>query len=140
MLLFLTYYAQYYPHKETCASFCNKLWLDYYITKAFIKNVLNLSYYVSIMPNAFRDLLCSKLCWHNRPGLIIILSVYTLQALIKKLTNSSSLLDVKYGCGPDFDPCITLSASLSFNVVLGMLQSSAALLTPISPFSWFPML
>ena len=29
---------------------------------------LNLSYYASIMLDAFRDLLCSKLCWHNRPG------------------------------------------------------------------------
>ena len=24
------------------------------------------SYYVGIMLNAFSDLLCSKLCWHNR--------------------------------------------------------------------------
>ena len=29
---------------------------------------LNLSYYASIMLDAFQDLLCSKLCWHNRPG------------------------------------------------------------------------
>ena len=29
---------------------------------------LNLSYYASIMLDAFKDLLCSKLCWHNRPG------------------------------------------------------------------------
>ena len=29
---------------------------------------LNLSYYVSIMLDAFKDLLCLKLCWHNRPG------------------------------------------------------------------------
>ena len=28
---------------------------------------LNLSYYASIMLDAFKDLLCSKLCWHNRP-------------------------------------------------------------------------
>ena len=28
---------------------------------------LNLSCYASIMPDAFKDLLCSKLCWHNRP-------------------------------------------------------------------------
>ena len=29
---------------------------------------LYLSYYASIMLNAFGDLLYSKLCWHNRPG------------------------------------------------------------------------
>ena len=29
---------------------------------------LNLSYYASIMLDAFNNLLCSKLCWHNRPG------------------------------------------------------------------------
>ena len=29
---------------------------------------LNLPYYASIMLDAFKDLLCSKLCWHNRPG------------------------------------------------------------------------
>ena len=29
---------------------------------------LNLSYYASIMLNAFRDLLCSILCWHDSPG------------------------------------------------------------------------
>ena len=29
-----------------------------------------LPYYASVMLNAFNDLLCSKLCWHNsRPGL-----------------------------------------------------------------------
>ena len=47
-----------YAHEKTCASFCSKLWLDYYITKVFIKTVLNLSYYASIMFNAFGDLLC----------------------------------------------------------------------------------
>ena len=26
----------------------------------------NISYYAGIMLNAFSDLLCSKLCWHNR--------------------------------------------------------------------------
>ena len=26
----------------------------------------NISYYAGIMLNAFNDLLCSKLCWHNR--------------------------------------------------------------------------
>ena len=29
---------------------------------------LNLFYYASIILHAFIDLLCSKLCWHNRPG------------------------------------------------------------------------
>ena len=29
---------------------------------------LNLSYYASIMLDAFKDLLCSQLCWLNRPG------------------------------------------------------------------------
>ena len=28
----------------------------------------NISYYASIMLNAFSDLLCSELCWHNRLG------------------------------------------------------------------------
>ena len=36
----------------------------------FIIILEKFSYYASIMLNAFdfRDLLCSKLCWHNRPG------------------------------------------------------------------------
>ena len=29
---------------------------------------LNLTYYANIMLDTFIDLLCSKLCWHNRPG------------------------------------------------------------------------
>ena len=29
---------------------------------------LNVSYYASIILDAFKDLLCSKLCWNNRPG------------------------------------------------------------------------
>ena len=29
---------------------------------------LHPSYYASVMLNAFIDLFCSKLCWHNRPG------------------------------------------------------------------------
>ena len=29
---------------------------------------LNLSYYANIMLDAFRDQLCSKLCWHNMHG------------------------------------------------------------------------
>ena len=29
---------------------------------------LNPTYYASTMLDAFSDLLCSKLCWHNRPG------------------------------------------------------------------------
>ena len=29
---------------------------------------LNLTYNASIMLNVFKDLLCSKLCWHNSPG------------------------------------------------------------------------
>ena len=29
---------------------------------------LNLSYYAIIMLHAFKDLLCLKLCWNNRPG------------------------------------------------------------------------
>ena len=35
----------------------------------YIKHLLqffkSISYYAGIMPNAFSDLLCSKLCWHN---------------------------------------------------------------------------
>ena len=31
-----------------------------------INILLNISYYAGIMLNAFSDLLCSKLCWHNR--------------------------------------------------------------------------
>ena len=38
--VFLTYYAQNYAHEKTCASFCIKLWHDYYITEVFIKTVL----------------------------------------------------------------------------------------------------
>ena len=51
-----------------------KLWRDYHITKVAINTVLNLSYYASIMLNALRDLLCSKLCWHN--GAVHVLSSY----------------------------------------------------------------
>ena len=29
---------------------------------------LNPTYYASIMLDAFNNLLCSKLCWYNRPG------------------------------------------------------------------------
>ena len=58
-------------HKRTCTSFCTKSWLDYYIIKVLIyKDLWNISYYASIMLNAFRDLLCSELCWHNDLGLI----------------------------------------------------------------------
>ena len=35
MLLFLPYYAQYYAHEKTCASFCTKLQVDYFITKFY---------------------------------------------------------------------------------------------------------
>ena len=28
--------------------------------------IANITYYASIMLNAFSDLLCLKLCWHNR--------------------------------------------------------------------------
>ena len=39
----------------------------------------NISYYAGIMLNAFSDLLCSKLCWHNRlvPSIYIILYTST---------------------------------------------------------------
>ena len=61
-----------------------------------------------------------------------------LLALILKLTNSFPSLDIKYGSGPDFEPCFTLPASLSFNVVFGTLYSfSVALLTPILHFYGF---
>ena len=79
------------PHFVPC---CH----DYYITKVFIKIVkyksgdhhvnkltdndfnkinyidhfvvifLNPTYYASIMLDALNNILCSKLCWHNRPG------------------------------------------------------------------------
>ena len=34
----------------------------------YIDIKLNLSYYASIVLDAFKHILCSKLCWHNRPG------------------------------------------------------------------------
>ena len=34
----------------------------------YIDIKLNLTYYGSIMLDAFKELLCSKLCWHIRPG------------------------------------------------------------------------
>ena len=71
VLSFLTYYAQYYAHEITCASFCTKLtWLHWLFVVIFYRCMdikLNLAYYASIMLNAIRDLLCLKLCWHNRP-------------------------------------------------------------------------
>ena len=54
---------------------------------------------------------------------LFILPWPILQVFIKKLPNSSSSLDVKYGFGPDFEPCFILPARLSFNVVLGTLYS-----------------
>ena len=30
--------------------------------------LINLFYYAKIMQNAFKNLLCPKLYWHNRPG------------------------------------------------------------------------
>ena len=45
------------------------IYIDYtdYFVATFIHE-LNPSYYAGIMLDAFKDLLCSKLCWHNRPG------------------------------------------------------------------------
>ena len=67
--------TQYYAHGETCASFCIKLWLDYILHhKRFDKDcfkmlpimvalcqlrVHNKGKELSIMLNAFGDLLCS---------------------------------------------------------------------------------
>ena len=47
-----------------------RLHCDYFVvTFCLCMNIKqNLSYYASIMLDAFIDLLCSTLCWHNRPG------------------------------------------------------------------------
>ena len=44
-------------------------YIDYtdYFVVTFIHK-LNPAYYAGIMLNAFNNLLCSKLCWHKRPG------------------------------------------------------------------------
>ena len=63
--------------KLRCVSSCTKLQLEYYITKVFIKTVLKPSYDASIMHNAFRDQLCSELCWHNnRPDLVTYMDTH----------------------------------------------------------------
>ena len=36
------------------------------VYQSFVAIFQNISYYAGIMLNAFIDLLCSKLCWHNR--------------------------------------------------------------------------
>ena len=36
------------------------------IYQLFVSIFKNISYFAGIMLNAFVDLLCSKLCWHNR--------------------------------------------------------------------------
>ena len=47
---------------------------DYFVT-----------YYASIMLNAFKCLLCSKLCWHNRPGPILIVFLNQASAWFLKI-------------------------------------------------------
>ena len=43
---------------------CMFSWVEYInLFAAFFQSI---SYYAGIMLNAFSDLLCSKLCWHNR--------------------------------------------------------------------------
>ena len=36
------------------------------VYQSFVAIFQNISYYAGIMLNVFIDLLCSKLCWHNR--------------------------------------------------------------------------
>ena len=36
------------------------------VYQSFVAIFQNISYYAGIMLNAFIDLLCSKLCWHNQ--------------------------------------------------------------------------
>ena len=36
------------------------------VYQSFVAIFQNISYYAGIMLTAFIDLLCSKLCWHNR--------------------------------------------------------------------------
>ena len=36
------------------------------VCQSFVAIFKNIPYYAGIMLNAFIDLLCSKLCWHNR--------------------------------------------------------------------------
>ena len=42
---------------------------------------LDLPYYASIMLDTFKDPLCSKLCWHNRPGPILNFCTICMHAL-----------------------------------------------------------
>ena len=51
---------------------------------------LNLFYYASIMLDAFIDLLCSKLCWHNRPG------PKDLCGIIRQLFISNIIIVIEY--------------------------------------------
>ena len=55
-----------YDHIPRINHACHFLIANYSLSLRHYK--LNLSYYASIMLDAFKDLLCSKLCWHNRPG------------------------------------------------------------------------
>ena len=51
------------------------IWLHWSFVVTFIHE-LNPSYYHGIMFDAFNTLLCSKLCWHKRPGPIMILLLH----------------------------------------------------------------
>ena len=37
-------------------------------TDYLVVTFLNPTYYAGIMLDALNNILCSKLCWHNRPG------------------------------------------------------------------------
>ena len=66
VLLVMTYYAQYYAHEKVMPLVCQ-------VDMIILHHILaNLSHYASIMLNAFKDLLCSQLCWHIY---IIVLSL-----------------------------------------------------------------
>ena len=47
-----------------CVSLANDCSIRVY--QSFAAILKHFSYYADIMLNAFSDLLCSKLCWHNR--------------------------------------------------------------------------
>ena len=46
---------------------------------------LNLSYYASIMLDAFKDLLCLKLCWHNRPGPTFLYAKHNVRGIFNNM-------------------------------------------------------
>ena len=63
------------------------------------------SYYAGIMLNAFSDLLCSKLCWHNRlvPRPVILIGECRAILIIIKLHSHMLLYSIYCHCNVEWN-------------------------------------